>query len=323
MTTNPQTLRVRVAKKEQLALDIVSFELVSADAAPLPPFSAGSHIDVMLPDGLTRQYSLCNDPAESHHYQVAVLKDANSRGGSRAMHETVNAGDVISISPPKNHFPLAHGASRSLLLAGGIDITPLLCMAERLSALGQPFSMHYCTRSAERTAFRERIRRSRFARSVQFHFGDGSAEQKLDTAALLASPEPGVHVYACGPKGFMDSVLSIARRSGWPEEQLHYEFFGAAPVKLASDGSFGVKLASSGRVIRVAADQTVVAALAAQGVHVSTSCEQGMCGTCLTRVFDGEPDHRDLYLSPQEQAANDQFLPCCSRAKTATLVLDL
>jgi len=323
MTTIPQTLRVRVTSKELLALDIVSFELVSADAAPLPPFSAGSHIDVTLPGGVTRQYSLCNDPAESHHYQIAVLKDANGRGGSRAMHETVHVDDVISISHPKNHFPLANGARRSLLLAGGIGITPLLCMAERLSALGQPFSMHYCTRSADRTAFRERICQSRFAPAVRFHFDDGGAEQKLDIPALLRTPQAGVHVYTCGPKGFMDAVLSAARPSGWPEEQLHYEFFNAEPVKLTSDGSFSVKLASSGRVIRVAADQTVVAALAAQSVQVPTSCEQGVCVTCLTRVLEGEPDHRDLYLSPEEQAVNDQFLPCCSRAKTEMLVLDL
>jgi len=158
-------------------------------------------------------------------------------------------------------------------------------MVERLSALGQPFSMHYCTRSAGRTAFRERIRRSRLAPAVRFHFDDGGAEQKLDIPALLCTPQAGMHEYTCGLKGFMDAVLSTARRSGWPE---------AAPLRLA-----------------------------AQGVHLPTSCDQGVCGTCLTRVLEGEPDHGDLYPSPEEQAANDQFLPCCSRARTATLVLDL
>lgn len=323
MTNIPQILRVRVERKETLALDIASFELVSTDGTPLPSFSAGSHVDVSLAGGMTRQYSLCNDPGESHRYQIAVLRDAKGRGGSCAMHDTVQEGDILSISAPKNHFPLAHGARQHLLLAGGIGITPLLCMAERLSAIEQTFSMHYCTRSAERTAFRERIGRSRYAAAVQFHFDDGPGEQQLDIAALLKQPQQGVHVYTCGPKGFMDAVLSAARQSGWPEAQLHYEFFSAEPVKLATDGSFEVKLASSGRVIRVAADQTVIAALAAEGVQVPTSCEQGVCGTCLTRVLEGEPDHRDLYLTPEEQAGNDQFLPCCSRAKSGRLVLDL
>ncbi len=323
MMVIPQVLNVRVARKETLALDIGLFELVSADGATLPPFSAGSHVDVSLPGGLTRQYSLCNDPGESHRYQIAVLKDANGRGGSRAMHEAVHEGDVISISAPKNHFPLGHGAKESILLAGGIGITPLLCMAERLAAIRQPFTLHYCARSVERTAFRERIKQSAFGDRVRFHFDDGAQEQRLDIAGLLRTPQPNVHLYTCGPKGLMDAVLSTARSCGWPEAQLHYEFFSAEPVKLATDGSFDVMLASSGRVIRVAGHQTVIAALAAEGVQVPTSCEQGVCGTCLTRVIEGEPDHRDLYLTPEEQAANDCFLPCSSRAKSARLVLDL
>ena len=323
MTTNLQTLRVRVARKFPLAMEIALFELASTDGQRLPPFSAGSHIDVQLPGGITRQYSLCNDPRESDRYQIAVLKDEGGRGGSRAMHETVRQGDVIQISTPRNHFPLEHEAEESILLAGGIGITPLLCMAERLFVLGRPFKLHYCTRSAQRTAFRERIQQSGYAAHVEFHVGDGPQHRKLDISALLRTPRRGVHVYACGPKGFMDAVLSNARTSGWAEHQLHYEFFSAAPEKLATDGSFEVKLASSGRVIRVAADTTVTAALAAEGVVVPTSCEQGVCGTCLTRVLEGEPDHRDLYLTPEEQAAKDQFLPCCSRARSPRLVLDL
>ncbi|MDB5939984.1 MAG: Flavodoxin reductase (Ferredoxin-NADPH reductase) family 1 [Polaromonas sp.] len=324
MSTGPEApLRVRVARKQPAGADIAIFELVSADGAALPPFSAGSHVDVALGNGLTRQYSLCNDPGESHRYQIAVLKDTRGRGGSRAMHDSVHEGGLLSISAPRNHFALAHGAKESVLLAGGIGITPLICMAERLSMIGQPFTLHYCTRSPDRTAFRDRIETSRYRSHVRFHFDDGPQEQKLDLAALLGTSKPGVHVYTCGPKGFMDAVLSTARASGWPEDQLHYEFFSAEPVKLATDGAFEVQLASSGRVIPVAADQTVVAALAAGGVEVPVSCEQGVCGTCLVRVLQGEPDHRDFYLTPEEQAANDQFLPCCSRARSARLVLDL
>jgi vanillate O-demethylase ferredoxin subunit len=287
--SSASALQVRVARKAVEALDICTFELVAPDGRALPAFSAGSHIDVQLPNGLTRQYSLCNQPDESHRYLIGVLRDAASRGGSAAMHDLVREGDVLTISAPKNHFPLAHEAQRHLLLAGGIGVTPILCMAERLAATGAAFEMHYCTRSRERTAFHDRIRASAFAERVQFHFDDGDAAQKLDIAALLATPQPGTHLYVCGPKGFMDAVLATARARGWPEAQLHYEFFAADVAPVEGDAS----------------------------------CEQGVCGTCLTRVLEGTPDHRDLYLTPEEQAANDQFTPCCSRAKSARLVLDL
>ena len=320
---NTSDLQVRVARKASEALDISTFELVNVDDRPLPAFSAGSHVDVHLPNGLTRQYSLCNDPGESHRYLIGVLRDADSRGGSLAMHEQVQEGDVLHISAPKNHFPLAHEAAHSVLVAGGIGVTPILCMAERLALTGGSFEMHYCTRSPERTAFRERIAASGFASRVHFHFDDGAVDQKLRLDALFASVRPGVHLYVCGPKGFMDWLLGAARAAGWPADQLHYEFFGAEVVKSEDDASFEVKLASSGKVVSVAKDQTVVQALAAIGIEIATSCEQGVCGTCLTRVLEGEPDHKDMYLTPEEQAANDQFTPCCSRARSPLLILDL
>ena len=320
---NRQSLTVRVARKAIEAVDICTFELVSTDGAPLPAFSAGSHIDVHLPNGITRQYSLCNDPAESHRYLIGVLKDPATRGGSEAMHELVNEGDALQISTPKNHFALAHEAERSLLMAGGIGITPILCMAERLAIAGAEVRAALLHAFARSHGLPRPHRQSAFASAGAFHFDDGDAAQKLDLDSLLAAPQPGMHLYVCGPKGFMDAVLAKARASGWPEPQLHYEFFAAEAVKSASDGSFDVKLASSGKVVRIAKDKTVVQALAEAGIEVQTSCEQGVCGTCLTRVLEGEPDHRDMYLTPEEQAANDQFLPCCSRAKSATLVLDL
>jgi len=316
-------LEVRVVRKQLEAQDICSFELVQTNGKPLPAFSAGSHIDVHLPNGLTRQYSLCNDPRESHRYLIGVLRDAASRGGSQAMHEAIAEGSTLRISAPKNHFALAHEATRSVLLAGGIGITPILCMAERLALANAPFELHYCTRSRERTAFAGRIEQSAFAAQAQFHFDDGDAAQKLDLQGVVGSVQPGVHLYVCGPKGFMDAVLGAARAAGWPEAQLHYEFFSAEVARSDADGAFDVKLASSGRVIRVEKEQTVVQALAAAGVEVATSCEQGVCGTCLTRVLEGRPDHKDLYLTPEEQAANDQFTPCCSRACSPLLVLDL
>lgn len=322
--SNASTLSVRVIRKTAETADICTFELVAEGGAALPAFSAGSHIDVQVPGtDITRQYSLCNDPTESHRYLIGVLRDPTSRGGSVAMHDAIQEGQVLHISAPKNHFALAHDAQRSLLLAGGIGVTPILCMAERLAISGAAFEMHYCTRSRERTAFYERMARSSFAAQVQFHFDDGEAAQKLDIAQLLSAPSAGLHLYVCGPKGFMDTVLASARAQGWPESQIHYEFFSAEVVKSADDASFEVKLASSGRVIKVGAEQTVIQALSAAGVEVQTSCEQGVCGTCLTRVIEGVPDHKDMYLTTEEQAANDQFMPCCSRAKTPLLVLDL
>lgn len=317
------TLQVRVARKAVEALDIVTLELVAVDGKALPAFSAGSHVDVTLPKGITRQYSLCNDPQETHRYQIGVLRDPASRGGSQAVHELVKEGDVLTISAPRNHFGLAHEAKKHLLLAGGIGVTPILCMAERLANTGADFEMHYATRAPERTAFRQRIAGAAYASRVQFHYDNGDAAQKLDLPKLLGQPQAGTHLYVCGPKGFMDAVLNTARAAGWPEAQIHYEFFGAEVAKSDSDASFEIKLASSGRIVMVPKDQSVVQALAAAGVDVMISCEQGVCGTCLTRVLEGVPDHKDSYLTPEEQAANDQFTPCCSRSKTPQLVLDL
>ncbi|HEU5296207.1 MAG TPA: PDR/VanB family oxidoreductase [Burkholderiaceae bacterium] len=323
----PSVLRVRVVRKTVEADDICSFELAGVDGTALPSFSAGSHVDVHIdvngPGGLTRQYSLCSDPAESHRYLIGVLRDATSRGGSRAMHEQVHEGSELQISPPKNHFALAHHAPRHLLLAGGIGITPILCMAERLATVGADFELHYATRSRARTAFFERISGSRFAARVAFHFDDGDAGQRLDIAAVLARQSVLTHLYVCGPTGFMDAALAAARGGGWDEGRIHYEFFSADVRPRVGDGAFEVQLASSGRVIAVPADRSVLAALADAGVVVPSSCEQGVCGTCLTRVIGGTPDHRDQYLLPDEQAAGDQFLPCCSRAKSQRLVLDL
>jgi vanillate monooxygenase ferredoxin subunit len=315
-------IEVKVLRKKQEAEGIASFELARPDGAPLPAFSAGSHIDVQVPGGLSRQYSLCNDAAEQHRYRIAVLRDPASRGGSVAMHDALKEGDTLRISEPRNHFPLVH-AKRTLLLAGGIGVTPLLAMAQRLAVTGADFELHYCTRSPERTAFRDEIAASRFAQRVHYHFDDGDAAQKLDLEAQLRSPQPDTHLYVCGPTGFIDWVVQTASRAGWNKDNVHLEYFGAGPQDTAGDRAFQVKLASSGAVYDVPADRTVVQALQQQGVEILVSCEQGVCGTCITRVLEGECDHRDLYFTDEEKAKHDQFTPCCSRAKSAVLVLDL
>lgn len=322
--SEPQTpLLVRVARKHTEALDICSLDLVAEPGHALPAFSAGAHIDVALPNGLVRQYSLCNPPGDSGQYQIAVLRDAGSRGGSQAVHDAVTEGSTLRISAPKNHFPLATDARYHLLLAGGIGITPLLAMAEQLASQGGSFELHHCTRSGERTPFVERFSASAYAARVQHHFDDGDQSQKFDIAATLNRAPQGSHLYVCGPQGFMDAVLNAGRSQDWPEERLHREYFAAAPVDHANDGGFELEIASSGRVIPVRADQSALAALLAAGLDIPMSCEQGVCGTCLTGVKAGTPDHHDQYLTPEERAANNQFLPCCSRASSPRLVLDL
>jgi vanillate monooxygenase ferredoxin subunit len=317
-----ENIAVKVVRKAQEALDIASFELARANGGALPAFSAGSHIDVQLPGGLTRQYSLCNDSGEQHRYRIAVLRDAASRGGSAAMHDAVHEGDVIQISAPRNHFPLQH-AQRSLLFAGGIGVTPLLCMAQRLAAIGADFEMHYSTRSIERTAFRDEIAASSFAGKVHFHHDDGDAAQVLNVPAALGSYDAGTHVYVCGPGGFINHVVQVAQGMGWPASHIHLEYFAAAPQDHSADAAFEVKIASTGKTCTVRAGESVVQALAKHGVEILTSCEQGVCGTCITRVLEGEPDHRDLYFTDEEKAKNDQFTPCCSRSRSRVLVLDL
>ncbi|MFK8022851.1 MAG: 2Fe-2S iron-sulfur cluster-binding protein [Ilumatobacter sp.] len=322
MLTNDSVseLEVRVSRRQRVAVGIDAFDLVSIDGTTLPARTAGAHIDVHVPGGMIRQYSLCNDPAEADRYVIGVLDDPNSRGGSAAMHASVNEGQTLTISPPRNLFPLVDGVEHSLLLAGGVGVTPILAMAHTLSASAASFELHYSTRSPEHTAFAEHLAGERFSGRVHHHHD--SAGGVLPLPALLADSSPGSHLYVCGPTGYMDWVLGTAREAGWPDERLHFEFFSAS-TEVVDAGSFDVKIASTGATIRVGSDQTVVAALAENGINIPISCEQGVCGTCITGVLDGLPDHQDLYLMPKERALNDRFLPCCSRSESGLLVLDL
>lgn len=316
-------IEVVVTHRHDEAEGICSFELAAVDGSALPPFDAGAHIDVHLDGGLIRQYSLCPRSDQNGRYLVGVLLEPASRGGSAAMH-ALQVGQQIRISAPRNHFPLIGNAQRTLLFAGGIGITPVLAMAEHLAASGCDFVLHYCSRSAKRTAFAERIRTGPVGDRASFHFDDGAAHQKLDLDAALGAPQEGSHVYVCGPAGFMDWVLSGARSRGWPEAQLHKEYFSApAQPATTNDDAFEVQIGLGGAIHAVPAGRSVAEVLAENGIEVPVSCEQGVCGTCLTRILDGTPDHRDVYLTDQEHAANDYFTPCCSRSKSGRLVLDL
>ncbi|MDB5856647.1 MAG: oxidoreductase [Ramlibacter sp.] len=316
-------LQVKVAERRELAEGIASFELAAADGAALPDFKAGAHIDVHLPGGLTRQYSLYELPGEHSRYRISVLRDPQSRGGSVRLLDEVRQGDRLAISAPRNHFGLHDGAARALLFAGGIGITPILCMAQQLAEESRPFELHYCGRALPRMAFVDRLRDASFARQVQVHVDDGPVAQQLDARAAIGAPADYKHLYVCGPTGFMDHILGTARALGWAEERLHREYFAAAPIDHSADGPFELEIKGSGRVIPVAADQSAAQALLEAGFPLSLSCEQGVCGTCITRVAGGVPDHRDLYLTDEEHARNDCFTPCCSRARTPRLVVEL
>lgn len=317
------TRRVHVRRKVTEASGIASFELVDPDGAELPAFTAGAHIDVHLPNGLVRQYSLCSDPHDRTHYQVCVLRELNSRGGSQAMHDIVDEGTSLVVGAPRNLFQLVEGARRSVLIAGGIGITPLLSMARQLIADDADFVLHYVARTREHASFHRTLAQRPFERHVAFHFTGTTGGRRPDLDALVGAPDSAAHLYVCGPSGFIDAVMAAARRRGWADQHLHTEFFGKSEQGGGLSITFQVRIASTGRVYVIEADTSVTTTLAEHGIEIPVSCEQGICGTCLTRVLDGLPEHRDQYLSPEEHALNDRFTPCCSRARSACLTLDL
>lgn len=260
---------------------------------------------------------------------MAVLHAANSRGGSAAMH-SLTEGQFLDISPPRNHFPLQtprSGEPVPLLLAGGIGITPLLAMARELVGSDEGFELRYACRTEAAVAFRSELealtKQSPISRAVKFHLDDGPAAQRLSITDLLLNSSPETDIYVCGPQGFIEAVLEQAGQCGWPDSKLHFEYFGASVNTDAEDDDFEVRIASTGRVFRISRDASITSTLAKGGVEIPVSCEQGVCGTCMTEVVEGEPDHRDHYLGTSERESNKVILPCCSRSKSRTLVLAL
>jgi vanillate O-demethylase ferredoxin subunit len=316
-------LIARVACVRDEAQDVRSFELVPAEGIPFPAFSAGSHVDVHIAPGLVRQYSLCNDPSEGGRYQIAVKREPASRGGSQAMHERVREGDRLTISVPRNNFPLSPVAKHHLLIAGGIGITPLLGMARQLLPSGADFALVYFSRSMAHTAFHDLLSAPEYRGRVTFHYAVEPEQVRAYLRKLLWTRPADGHLYLCGPRPFMDLVETTAAPT-WPPDAVHLEYFTADPLSLAGPkGSFVVRLARHGGEFEIAEGRTIIEVLAEHGVVVDTSCEQGVCGTCLTGVLEGEPDHRDVFLTDSEKCANDRMTVCVSRAKSARLVLDL
>jgi len=315
-----ELLTVKVAKKQQEAEGVITLELVDPSGKSLPTFTAGSHIDFHLPStGNIRQYSLWNDPSETHRYCLGILRDPQSRGGSLEIHGGVKEGDLIKISQPRNHFHLQEAPERFILLAGGIGVTPLLSMAQRLHTLGKDFEFHYCSRSEERTAFVDFIKNSDFSDKVKFHFDDSGDEQLLDIPGLVSSQPDSANLYVCGPQGFMDTVIDAA--SSWDPSAVHREYFGVEEAH-ENDADFKVMINSTGQVIDIPEDSTITEVLEQYNINIPVSCEQGVCGTCMTQVVEGEIEHHDYYLTDPERDAGDVIIACCSRAK-GTLVLDL
>ncbi|MEM9601459.1 MAG: cytochrome P450/oxidoreductase [Pseudomonadota bacterium] len=312
-------IEVRVERVTDETDSVRAFELRPHDGTRLPAFDAGAHIDVQIAPGLVRQYSLCDAPAAAPaRYRIGVLREPGSRGGSEHLHTRVAAGTVLKISPPRNHFPLVDNDAPAVLCAGGIGVTPLLSMASALLAQGRPFAMHYFVRIDAEPAFRGGL--SGLGDRVTVH-RCGRAGVVDVVRSWAVSGQSGGQLYVCGPAGFIDVVLQSAAASGWAADQLHAERFGA---EIDTDGDpFEVHAARRGVTVTVAPGETIVSALAERGIEVPVSCQSGVCGTCLTPVLSGTPEHRDWVQTDREKAANDRVAVCCSRARTRTLVLDL
>ena len=312
-------LRVRLAARTPLAEGVVALWLVPAGTAPLPPWTPGAHIDVHLPGGLVRQFSLCGSPASLLGWRVAVLLEPDGRGGSALVHRALAEGDELTVSPPRNHFEL-HNESAYLFVAGGIGITPIRPMIAEAERLGRPWRLAYAGRSRATMAFLDDL--SRYGDKVTLWPGDEAG--RMDLAALLGPEAPGTGVYCCGPASLLDDAARQCDALGLPAGTLHVERFTSLDDAAGhAGGCFEVELASSGQVIAVDDGQSVLAALRGAGVEVLSSCEEGTCGTCETGVLSGVPDHRDTVLTPAERAACDLMMVCVSRAKTSRLLLDL
>lgn len=312
-------VRVRARKAE--AQDIVSLELVPV-AGTLPPFTAGAHVDVHLANGIVRQYSLLNDPRESHRYVIAVQRDRASRGGSSFVHDSLHEGATLRISAPRNHFPLVEDAEHVVLVGGGIGVTPLLAMAARLAALGRSWELVYCARTREHAAAQDAL--ARYGERVRFNFDQEPGGRMLDLAALVAQAPAGTHFYCCGPTPMLGAFeQAMQARPGFG----HVEYFTPkAPDPAApppADHAFDVELARTGRTLEVPADRSILDTLIEAGFDLTYSCQEGVCGSCETVVLEGDVEHRDFVLSDAEKSRSKSMMICCSRARGTRLVLDL
>ncbi len=314
-----------LVKQMRLEADgVVSVELRSANGGELPSFNAGAHIDLHLANGLVRNYSLLNAPGERHRYVIGVLCDRTSRGGSRYVHEKLRVGATLPISAPRNNFPLHEEAEHSVLIAGGIGVTPILSMGQRLRELGRSFELVYFARSRASAAFLEEL--GRLDAPMTTHFDDEAGGPPDLRGVLEANrPRAGQHLYACGPAPLLDAFQRHAAEFGHASESTHIERFSAVEHKPAGDarGTYVVHLSKSAKTLQVTSGKSLLDQLLESGVPVDNSCGVGVCGTCQTSVLEGVPDHCDSFLTPKEQASNKVMMVCVSGCKSERLVLDL
>lgn len=298
---------------------VLEFESITDEA--LPTIEAGAHIDVYLPNGMIRQYSLCQNPQQQGIFRLGILNDPDSRGGSLSAFTEIHKDMRLQVSAPRNLFPLLRNEKHSVLIGGGIGITPLITMAYQLMNEGASFELHYCGKSATCSAFVDEIKTSELAKYTHFHFKDKGANHREFIAKSFENISIGTHVYTCGPNGFMDWVINLAKSQKVPEENIHKEYF-QIETDLTGD-AFEVVAQRSRKIIMVNSDETILSALSREGIHIEMSCEQGVCGTCMCDVIEGVPDHRDVYFTDEEKADNEQILVCCSRSQSPRLVLDI
>jgi tetrachlorobenzoquinone reductase len=315
-------LEVRVKRISYEVENINSYELVAPTGGDLAPFTAGGHIDLHLSNGMIRSYSLLNDQRERHRYVIAVNKDVRGRGGSSFVHDNIRAGDIITASHPRNNFALHEEAEHSILIAGGIGITPLLSMVRRLEALERPWQLFYAARTRAAAAFLDELNALRPNVHLNLHvdLDDERSGCVFDLPAIVKRAPAHAHLYCCGPVPMLAAFETAT--ADRPADHVHVEYFQAKEAP-AIEGGFEVKLARSNRTIAIETGKTILDALLDAGIAVNYACTEGVCGTCETRVLEGIPDHRDQFLSKEEQAANKTVMICCSGAKSGTLVLDL
>jgi ferredoxin-NADP reductase len=311
-------IEVRLTAIRYLAHDTGLFEFQRLDGQPLPGYEPGAHIDLHLPNGLVRNYSLTSATPNPLAYEVGIKRDPASRGGSRSIHDELRIGTTLKIGGPRNNFRLHEDAAHSVLIAGGIGITPIWCMVQRLNALGRDWRLHYACRSRADMAF---LRELEGMAQASLHFDDESGGQFLDVAAIVAAAPKDTHLYCCGPAPMLQAFEAAAK--DWPREQVHIEYFTAKELPAAKKGGFTVELARSGVEYFIPEGETILNVLLDAGIDVDYSCELGICGACEQRVISGVPEHRDSILSEEEQAENKRVMICCAGCRTERLVLDL
>lgn len=310
-------LNLRIKSAVWEAPNITSYELRPTKNSDLPAFSAGSHIDITLPNGMVRSYSLLNPQSERHRYVIAVQRDRESRGGSKWIHQNFRPGEILSVSEPRNNFKLDETAEKSLFIAGGIGITPILSMIERLETIGRDWQLIFCARTRASAPFLGLLEGNQ---RVRINFDREPGAEMLDIPAVVQASSVNTHLYCCGPTTMLDAFEQAAKDRS--KDTVHVEYFTAKEPP-ATEGGFTVVLAKTGREVAIPAGKTILDALKDEGLDLPYSCTEGICGTCETKVLEGVPDHRDRILTDAEKAANKTMMICCSGSKSERLLLDL